>query len=138
MQCRDDGGRRQVLAAGQVHAGDAAANPRHMQRKAALIGADVQRLAARIAGCRRIVLPLIQERAGLLPGLGVHVGPERLRRGVLHDRRQLRLVGQGDAGRVGRRYDDQAVGRRGPLPAIALAARNLPGSISSGRPPIAL
>ena len=41
---------------------------RHVQRKAALVGADVQRLAARMLRRCRVVEPLIEERAGLLPG----------------------------------------------------------------------
>src|ERR1700748_3124315 len=40
----------------------------HVKRKAALVRADVQRLAARMLRSRRVVEPLIEEGACLLPG----------------------------------------------------------------------
>ena len=44
-----------------------------------------------------------------LPGRGVHVRLEPLRRGGLDDRRELRLIGQDDAGRFRRGHDHEPV-----------------------------
>ena len=44
-----------------------------MQRKAALVGANIERFATSVAGCGRVIQPLIEKRACLLSGGGVVV-----------------------------------------------------------------
>ena len=66
------------------------------------------------AGLGRAVVFTIVPRVGRrihqrLPGGGVHVRLEPLRRGGLDDGRELRLIGQDDAGGFGRGHDDQPV-----------------------------
>ena len=42
-----------------------------MQRKSALVSADIQCLTARVLRRSRVIQPLVQKRAGLLPGSGI-------------------------------------------------------------------
>src|SRR6185437_6860871 len=51
-----------------IHAADIRADPRQMQRESTLVAEDVERVAACMARSGDIVLALIEEGSGLLPG----------------------------------------------------------------------